>query len=401
MPLTPDERYLARGVSASKGEVKSATANLSKGLFPGAFCRIVPDLVESDSEFCSILHSDDVGTKTALAYLAWKEGMGLGVWNGVAQDSLVMNIDDCACVGAEGPFLVVNTIARNAKVVSGEVISAIIEGYRLFAESLARWDVQCSLVGGETSDCGDVIRTVFVESTVYTRLLRRHVIDASRIAPGDLIIGFSSCGQAAWEDEPNSGIGSNGLTSARHEALKMEYKKSYAETFSPEIDPSLVYCGRFALTDCLPNDNRFTIGSALLSPTRTYVPLIRMLLAGIGIGDIHGFIHCTGGGQTKILGFGGGGARGNRYVKNSMLPIPAVFQMLKESTSQSWREMYRVFNMGHLLEMAVPERAANACLRLAAECGIQASVVGHVEVASGRENEVVIGGAFGEHVYHT
>jgi phosphoribosylformylglycinamidine cyclo-ligase len=401
MPLPPNDRYYARGVSSSKGEVKSATEKLSKGLFPRAFCRIVPDLAGSESEFCSILHSDDVGTKTALAYLAWKEGLGLSVWSGIAQDSLVMNIDDCACVGACGPFLAVNTIARNAKVVSGEVVSAIIEGYRSFAEHLAKWDIRCSLVGGETSDCGDVIRTVFVESTVFTQVLRRSIVDAGRITPGDLLIGFSSSGQAAWEEEPNSGIGSNGLTSARHESLKMEYRDSYAETFAPEIDPGLIYCGRFALTDGLPDDARFTVGRALLSPTRTYVPLIRTLLAVIGVDDIHAFVHCTGGGQTKILGFGGGGARGNRYVKNSMLPTPAVFRMLREATAQSWREMYRVFNMGHLLEMAVPERVAMRCLKLAAECGVEAGVIGHVEAASGSENEVLIVSEFGEQLYHT
>ena len=399
MTSPPDDRYSARGVSASKKDVRSAIANLSLGVFPNAFCRILPDPIGSDEEHCAILHSDDVGTKTALAYLAWKEGMGIGVWKGVAQDSLVMNIDDCACAGAVGPFFVVNTIARNAKLVSGEVVRAIIEGYRLFTERLAKWGVHCSLVGGETSDCGDVIRTVFVESTVLTRLLRREVIDAGRISPGDLLIGFSSCGQAAWEEEPNSGIGSNGLTNARHEALTSAYRR-YTETYSPEVDPALVYCGRFALTDPLPGDARFTVGSALLSPTRTYVPLVGRLLVELGTDSIHGVIHCTGGGQTKILNFGLALASGNRYVKNSMLPLPPVFRMLKDATAQSWREMYRVFNMGQLLEIAVSEKIATRCLELAAECGIDAAVIGHVEHASGRENEVLIIGEGGEHFYH-
>lgn len=391
------KRYLQRGVSSSKAEVHAAVARLDPGLFPGAFCRIVANTLASDTD-CLVLHSDDVGTKTSLAYMAWKEGFGETVWHGIAQDSLVMNIDDCACVGATGPFLVTNTIARNAKRVPGEVVGAIVEGYEQFIARMQMNGIQCRIVGGETSDCGDVVRTLFVESTVLSPLKRGAVIDADRIEVGDAIVSFSSTGQAMWEAEPNSGIGSNGLTNARHEVLARRYMLRYPETFSPEMDERLVYCGRHELGDPLPSDARFTVGSALLSPTRAYAPLIKKLLRAIPIEEVHALIHCTGGGQTKILRFGGR-RRPLRYVKDDLFPVPALFKLIKECSGHGWREMYEVFNMGQLLEAVVSPSRAEECVRVAAKCGIEARVSGRVEPSQSGGNEVVIRGADCEYVY--
>ncbi|MEN8149743.1 MAG: AIR synthase-related protein [Planctomycetota bacterium] len=394
----PDGRYQARGVSASKDEVHAAIEGQDQGLYPGAFCKIIPDLLTSDPDHCLVMHADTAGTKSSLGYLAWREGMGVEVFAGIAQDALVMNLDDCGCVGALGPLLVSNTIGRNAKLVPGEVIAAVIGGYQAVCDLLTDQGIPCVMCGGETADVGDVVRTLDVGCTVTARLPRADVIDAARMAPGDAIVGFSSTGQAKWEDRPNSGMGSNGLTSARHEALGADYAAKYPETYAPEVDRDLVYCGSHALSDPLPGDDRFTVGSALLSPTRTYLPLIRRLVDAVPHEDLHGLIHCSGGGQTKIGKFGAGeNGEGLRFVKDGLPEVPPLFRLLRASTESSWEEMYMVFNMGVRLEAIVPEDRVPACLDVATECGIDAWRTGHVEAAEAAE--VVIHAEGGEHRY--
>ncbi len=400
-----DDRYRARGVSAGKGEVHAAIARQDAGLFPGAFCKIVADDLTGDDASCLVMHADGAGTKSSLAYLAWREGLGDDVWGGIAQDSLVMNLDDLGCVGALGPFLVSNTIGRNAKRIPGEIIAGIVAGYQRICDLLTAEGIPCRMTGGETADLGDLVRTLVVDSTVMARLRRDQVIDAGRIAPGDVIVGFSSTGQAAWETVPNAGMGSNGLTSARHEALGGDYRARYPETYAPEVDPTLIYCGRFRLNDPLPGDPRFTVGSALLSPTRTYLPLIRRLLGAVPRADLHGLIHCSGGGQSKIVKFGGLDASGKsratglRYVKDALFPVPPLFALLKEATGQSWAEMHSVYNMGHRLEAVLPERHVAACLAVARDCRIDAQVVGRVEDRDAPGNEVVVRTGHGEFTY--
>ncbi len=395
-----DSRYQQRGVSAGKAEVHAAIRNQDLGLFPGAFCKIVPDLVADDPAQCLVVHADGAGTKSSLAYLAWREGLGAQVWAGIAQDSLVMNLDDCACVGALGPYLVSNTIGRNAKRIPGEVIAGIVNGYQALCDRLTGLGMPCIMTGGETADLGDLVRTVVVDSTITARLRRDRVVDAARMVPGDVIVGFSSTGQATWEDAPNSGMGSNGLTSARHDLLHADYRTKYPESFAPEIDPELVYCGPYRLTDPLPGDPSMTVGQALLSPTRTYLPLIKRLLEAVGVADLHGLIHCSGGGQSKIVRFGAGHrGKGNRYVKDNLFPVPPLFAAIQAATRQSWSGMYAVYNMGHRLEAIVPPGAVRACLDAAAACRIDAQVVGRVESADGAANEVVVKSPFGEFTY--
>lgn len=401
-----DDRYQARGVSAGKAEVHAAIARQDAGLFPGAFCKVVADELTGDPAWCLAMHADGAGTKSALAYLAWREGLGEDVWGGIAQDSLVMNLDDLGCIGALGPFLVSNTIGRNAKRIPGTVIAAIVAGYQRVCDLLTAQGIPCRMTGGETADLGDLVRTLVVDSTVMARLRRDAVIDAGRIGPGDVLVGFSSTGQAAWEDTPDAGMGSNGLTSARHELLGADYRARYPETFAPEVPAGLVYCGRHHLADPLPGDPRFSVGRALLSPTRTYLPLIRRLLEAVPREDLHGLIHCSGGGQSKIVKFGGlvgadGGRRatGLRYVKDALFPVPPLFAALKEATGQSWAEMHAVYNMGHRLEAAVPERRVADCLAVARACAIEAKVVGRVEDRDQPGNEVVVRTGHGEFTY--
>ncbi len=395
-----DATYQARGASAGKAEVHAAIAGQDPGVFPGAFCKLVADELTGDPAYCLAVHADGAGTKSALAYLAWREGADASVWAGIAQDSLVMNLDDLACVGATGPFLISNTIGRNAKRIPGAVIAAIVAGYQAVCDRLAGQGIACRMTGGETADVGDLVRTVIVDSTVVCRLPRRQVIDAARIAPGDAIVGFSSTGQAAWEDAPNAGMGSNGLTSARHDGLGGDYRERYPETYAPEIDPRLVYCGRHRLGDPLPGDPRFTVGSALLSPTRTYLPLVARLRTAVPEGALHALIHCSGGGQAKIGKFGRpGAARGLRYVKDELFPVPPLFAMLQAATGRGWGEMYTVFNMGHRLEAVVPPAQVDACLAEAAACAIEARVVGRVEERDQPGNEVVVRSPWGEFRY--
>ena len=390
-------RYDRRGVSATKSEVHAAIASQSKGLFPGAFCKVLPDLFVGDPKSCVLMHADTAGTKASLAYLAWREGFGDAIWRGVAQDALVMNLDDCGCVGCRGPFVVSNTIGRNAKRIPGAVLAQVVEGYQRMCDLLTAEGVPCSMAGGETADVGDLVRTIDVGCTVCARMPRSLVIDASRIQAGDVLIGFASHGQARWEDAPNSGIGSNGLTSARHELLRKEYLTKYPETFAPEIDQSVAYCGSWSVHDPLPGDERFTVGSALLSPTRTFLPLIRRIIEAVPAQDLHAIIHCTGGGQTKIGKFG----HGLRYVKDRLLTPPAIFRLLASKTSS--KEAWQVFNMGIRLEVAVPERQVAAILDRAREARIEAQVTGRVEALAQEgqttTNEVVVHADGQQHVY--
>ncbi len=396
----PDQRYQARGVSAAKADVHAAIAGQDQGLYPGAFCKIVPDDLSGDPAHCLVVHADGAGTKSSLGYLAWMEGLGDQVWAGIAQDSLVMNLDDCGCVGALGPYLVSNTIGRNAKRIPGAVIAGIVAGYQRVCDLLSQHGIACRMTGGETADVGDLVRTVIVDSTVVTRLARARVVDCTRMAPGDAIVGFSSTGQAAWEDRPNSGIGSNGLTSARHELLGAGYRARYPETYAPEIASELVYCGAHSLHDPLPDGAGESVGAALLSPTRTYLPLVKRLIEAVPLADLHGLIHCSGGGQAKIVKFGArGAASGNRYVKDALFPVPPLFAAIKRQTGLGWHEMHTVYNMGHRLEAIVPPSRVEACLSAARACAIDARIVGHVEDRGQPGNEVVVRTAHGEFRY--
>ncbi len=391
-----DDRYQARGVSASKQEVHDAISDQDEGLFPRAFCKIIPDYLHTDEDYCLVMHADGAGTKSSLAYLAWREGMDPSLWHGIAQDSLIMNVDDCACVGALGPYVVSNTIGRNAKRIPGDIIASVINGYQEVCELLSNEGIDCIMCGGETADVGDLVRTVICDSTVTARIKRNDVIDTANIQSGDVIVSFSSTGQARWENQPNAGMGSNGLTSARHESLHADYREKYPETYAPEIDLEYIYCGPHSLNDPLPGDDRFSIGSALLSPTRTYAPLIKQLINELPTQDVHALIHCSGGGQTKIINFGPGGMR---FVKNNLLATPPLFKMLQSATGQSWAEMYSVFNMGARLEIVLPEKHAQTCIDIAKSCNIEAQQSGYVEAIEGSKNEVHIHGEGGVHTY--
>jgi len=385
--MSGTSRYEDRGVSATKREVHAAVAQAGndQGLFPGAFCQVFLDHLMGDEEFCVAMHSDGTGTKFNVAYLAYLEAVRKAVLDprvirelfwGVAQDSIVMNIDDLICVGALGPFMLSQTINRNKLLVGAEVLTALIEGCQRFCAKLTGLGIPCYVMGGETADVGDLVRTATVDNTIVTRMRRGDVIDASRMAPGDLIVGFSSTGQANWESEPNSGIGSNGFTNGRHDLLSPEYRRVLS-TYAPEVNPDLIYRGPFILSDPLPTDQNFTVGSALLSPTRTYAPLVKQLLTAVPRSDIHGIIHCSGGGQTKIGKFG---QFGNVYNKYYVFPVPPLFRMIQEASGLSWHEMYQCYNMGHRLEVVVPQmKTAEECIHISTDCGIEARIVGMVE----------------------
>ncbi len=369
--------YELRGVSASKPDVHAAIQNLDPGLYPGAFCTILPDDLAESPDHCIIQHADGPGTKLALAYLAWKITGDLNVWKGIPRDGMVMNVDDAGCVGALGPFIVSMTIARNKHLIHGEIINALIEGCREFCEFLTGLGFPCHFSkSGETADVGDLVRTMTMDNTITCRFPRANVIDAGRITAPGLIVGFSSTGQAAWEDTPNSGIGSNGFTNARHDTFYPGYRWRYTETYAPETPLGIIYRGPYRIHNPLPEDPRFTIGSALLSPTRTYLPLIGKLVRDIGPRHIKGIIHCSGGGQTKIGKFG---QPGIVYVKNNLFPVPPVFQMLQRVSTMPQYDMYETYNMGHRLEAVVEEQVvADACIDIAAECGIEAQIIGEV-----------------------
>ena len=386
-----NEKYNQRGVSASKEDVHHSIKNISKGLFPRAFCKVVPDNLGNDDNYCSLMHADGAGTKSSLAYLYWKETGDLSVWKGIAQDAIVMNTDDLLCVGATNNILLSSIIGRNKFLIPGEVISAIINGTEEYLEFLRKHGLSVYSTGGETADVGDLVRTIVVDSVVSSRMKRENVISNEKIAHGDVIVGLASSGQASYEREYNSGIGSNGLTSARHEMLNKIYAGKYPESYDGSIPENLVYSGKYLLSDQVP-EMPINIGKALLSPTRTYAPLIIMILEQFR-NDIHGMIHCTGGAQTKILHF----VSGLHVVKDNMMPVPPLFRLIQKQASYDWKEMYRVFNMGHRMEIYTSEKIAEQIIHLSKNFNIEASIIGHCE--SSQKASLTIESEFGSFNY--
>ncbi len=367
---------MLRGVSAAKEDVHSAIKNIDKGLYPQAFCKIIPDILGGDPEYCNIMHADGAGTKSSLAYIYWRETGDLSVWRGIAQDALIMNLDDLLCVGAVDNILVSSTIGRNKLLIPGEVISAIINGTDELLAQMREMGVGVYATGGETADVGDLVRTIIVDSTVTCRMKRADVIDNANIRPGDVIVGLSSCGTATYEREYNGGMGSNGLTSARHDMFAKYLAERYPESYDQAVPDDLVYSGEYQLTEVVPDTEGTTAGKLVLSPTRTYAPVVKRLLAEMDKADIHGMVHCTGGAQTKVLHFVGDNCR---VVKDNMFPIPPLFKAIQAQSGTDWREMYKVFNMGHRLEVYVsPEKAASV-IAIAKEFNIDAQIVGHIE----------------------
>ncbi len=371
-------RYARRGVSSQKEEVHAAIRDMDKGLFPKAFCKVLPDLLTGDTAWCSVMHADGAGTKSVLAYLYWRETGDLSVWEGIAQDALVMNLDDLLCVGVTDHILVSSTIGRNKRLVPGEVIAAIIRGTESFLAFLREQGVEAWLAGGETADVGDLVRTVIVDSTVTARLRRDEVIRNDAIRPGDVIVGLASYGRATYEKAYNSGIGSNGLTSARHDVFRHDLAEKYPEAWDPGLPPDLVYTGRYGLTDPTEVEG-VDMGKLVLSPTRTYAPVIREVLRQMR-SEVHGMIHCTGGGQTKVLHF----IDDLHVIKDNLFPVPPVFRYIRESSGTPWREMYQVFNMGHRMELYLPPERAQEVIDIAASYRIEAKVVGRVEASHRR-----------------
>ncbi len=385
-------RYDRRGVSATKDEVHAAIKGLDKGLFPNAFCKILPDIVGGDPQWCNIMHADTAGTKTSLAYLYWRETGDLSVWEGIAQDALVMNLDDMACVGCTDHIVVSSTIGRNKHLIGGDVLATLIQATRHLRDALARHGIHIYLAGGETADVGDIVRTADVGYTTFARM-RRDQLVINDIQAGDLIVGFASFGQATYEHSYNSGIGSNGLTSARHDVLHPDYAQRFPESFDPATPPEVVYLGSRHLTDTVEvAGTSMSVGQLLLSPTRTYLPVLKKLF-DTHRQAIHGLIHCTGGGQTKVLKF----VQGKRIVKDNLFPTPPVFQLIQQESGADWREMYQVFNMGHRMEVYLPPSEAPAAIEAARSFGIEARIIGQVEAAD--QAEVVIEGEGGTHHY--
>ena len=371
------KRYLRRGVSSKKEDIHNAIKNVDKGLFPNAFCKIVPDILSNDPNYCNIMHADGAGTKSSLAYLYWKETNDISVWRGIAQDALIMNIDDVICVGAIDNILMSSTIGRNKHLISGEVISEIIQGTNDVINLLKNNNINITATGGETADVGDITKTIIVDSTIVAREKRENII-SNQIQNGDVIIGLASFGQSTYENEYNSGIGSNGLTSARHDILHNSYANKYPESFSDEINKDLIYCGKNLLTD--PSKTAENIGKLLLSPTRTYAPVFQKILKKFRK-KISGIIHCTGGGQTKILHF----VKNCRIIKDNMLEIPEIFNIIKQQTNTSWKEMYEVFNMGHRMEIYCNSSLANEIISISKNFNIEAQIIGKVEKSDKKE----------------
>lgn len=374
-----DKRYLSRGVSAQKEDVHLATKNLYKGLYPNAFCKVYPDFLSQDENYCNIIHADGSGTKSILAYLYWKETGDTSVWHGIAQDALVMNTDDLMCAGITNNFIYASVINRNKHLIHKEVIAAIIEGTQQCIADLSQQGIAIHFLGGETADLGDAVRTITVDGTMACRSLRQQIITNEKIQPGDVIVGFASYGKAAYEKKYNSGIGSNGLTSARHDVLHKIYAEKYPEVLDPNTPHEFAYTGSKNLLDSCnaPLDN---IGQLLLSPTRTYLPLVHLIFQKYH-SKIHGLIHCTGGAQTKVLHY----IQNLRIVKDNWLPIPEVFQLIQQESKTAWREMYEVFNMGHRLEMYVPAAIAQDLISCAADMNIEAAVIGKVYEAPAKQ----------------
>lgn len=374
-----DTRYNLRGVSAGKEEVHNAIKNVDKGLFPNAFCKIVPDTLTGDEDYCIVMHADGAGTKSSLAYAYWKETGDVSVWKGIAQDALIMNIDDLLCVGATDNILLSSTIGRNKNLVTGEVISEIINGTEELLSELRNQGIGIHSTGGETADVGDLVRTIIVDSTVVARMKRSDVISNHTIQPGDVIVGLASFGQATYEKEYNGGMGSNGLTSARHDVFNKSVAEKYPETFDAAVPSDLVYSGSYNLTDW-PGDYPLSVGKLVLSPTRTYAPIIKKILEQYR-GEIHGMVHCSGGAQTKVLHF----VNNVHVIKDNLFETPLLFKIIQEESGTEWKEMYKVFNMGHRMEVYVQPEMAEKIIEIAKSFGVNAQIVGRVEAADSKK----------------
>jgi len=385
------DRYTQRGVSASKEDVHNAIKNLDKGLFPKAFCKIVPDLLGGDDDHCTVMHADGAGTKSSLAYVYWKETGDLNVWKGIAQDAIIMNIDDLLCVGAVGPIALSSTIGRNKNLIPGEVISALISGTEEVLHMLRQHGMEIQSTGGETADVGDLVRTIIVDSTVTARMKRSDVIDNSHIQAGDVIVGLASFGKAHYEADYNGGMGSNGLTSARHDVFHKEYASKYPESYDTNVPRNLVYSGKYKVTDTIA-DAPVNIGKLVLSPTRTYAPVAINLFKEIK-SHIHGMVHCSGGAQTKVLHF----IEHLHVIKDDLFAVPPLFKLIHDCSGTDWKEMYKVFNLGHRMEIYLDPKVADQAIQISKSFGVDAKVVGRVEKSS--EKKVTIKSAFGEFVY--
>jgi phosphoribosylformylglycinamidine cyclo-ligase len=383
MNTTEANRYAARGVSSSKEDVHKAIADMDKGLFPKAFCKIVPDFLGNDPEYCVVMHADGAGTKSSLAYIYWKETGDISVWKGIAQDAIVMNTDDLLCVGVTDNILLSSTIGRNKRLIPGEVISALIGGSQEFSDKMADLGIGLLLTGGETADVGDLVRTVIVDSTVCARMRRDDVIDNAHICAEDVVVGLASFGQATYEEEYNGGMGSNGLTSARHDVFEHSIATKYPESFDNSVNEKYVYCGSKSLTDIEP-ETGLTYGKLVLSPTRTYAPVIKEVLEKYRP-QIHGMVHCSGGAQTKVLHF----IEELKVIKDNLFPTPVLFRTIQQESGTPWSEMYKVFNMGHRMELYVPENIAQDIISISEGFGIEARIIGRVEKASQAEVEII------------
>jgi len=391
-----DNRYNQRGVSASKEDVHQAIKNIDKGIFPQAFCKIIPDILGNDDAFCNIMHADGAGTKSSLAYVYWKETGDLSVWKGIAQDAIIMNIDDLICVGATDQILLSSTIGRNKNLIPGEVIAAIINGTEEILAELRAMGISIYSTGGETADVGDLVRTIIVDSTVTCRIERDKIISNDKIQAGDVIVGLSSYGQASYETEYNGGMGSNGLTSARHDVFEKSIANNYPESFDPSVPFDLVFSGGKKLTDLIKIDEEteVTAGKLVLSPTRTYAPVIKKVLEAHR-SQIHGIVHCSGGAQTKVLHFVNDDVH---VIKDNLFPIPPLFQLIQEQSGTDWKEMYKVFNMGHRMELYVPEAIAQEIIAISESFNIEAQIIGRVE--SSAQKQVTIESEKGTFVYN-
>ena len=386
------KRYAGRGVSAGKEDVHNAIKNVDKGLFPQAFCKIVPDYLTGDEDYCLIMHADGAGTKSSLAYLYWKETGDISVWKGIAQDALIMNIDDLLCVGATDNILLSSTIGRNKNLIPGEVISAIINGTEELIADLKEFGVEIHSTGGETADVGDLVRTIIVDSTVTARMWRNDVINNANIKPGNVIIGLASFGQASYEIEYNGGMGSNGLTSARHDVFSKILAEKYPESFDSSIPEELIYSGTKSLTDAIEN-SPLDAGKLVLSPTRTYAPVIKKILSQFSNKEIHGMVHCSGGAQTKVLHF----IDHMHVIKDNMFTVPPLFKLIQQESKTEWKEMYQVFNMGHRMELYVDESIADQIIQISRSFDVEAKIIGRVEAADTKK--LTIKSEYGEFVY--
>ena len=393
--MSSQQRYDRRGVSASKDDVHNAIKNLDKGIFPKAFCKIVPDILTGDPEYCNIMHADGAGTKSSLAYTYWRATGDVSVWRGIAQDAIIMNVDDLLCVGATDNILLSSTIGRNKNLIPGEVIAALINGTEEVLAQLREAGIGIYSTGGETADVGDLVRTLIVDSTVTCRMKRSDVISNDRIQAGDVIVGLASYGQATYEHEYNGGMGSNGLTSARHDVFNKSVATNYPESFDPAVPGDLVFSGSRQLTDLIDigNGQQVTAGKLVLSPTRTYAPVIKAMLDEYR-SQLHGMVHCSGGAQTKVLHF----VENLHIIKDNLFPVPPLFKLIQQESGTSWQEMYKVFNMGHRMELYLPETIAQKLIAISQKFNIEAQVLGRVEGAA--QKQVTIRSEFGEFVYH-